>query len=165
MDMDFTSERSLDWRAVNDGVMGGRSSGGPAFEQGRMVFKGVINTNGGGFSSVRTPLTPGDLSGAAGLALRVKSDGRTYKVTLKSDAFYRGRAVSFQGEIPATTPGEWVDVIVPFEDLRGSIFGRPVRGASFNKDAASELGFIIADGRDGPFRFEVDAISSCKTSS
>ena len=161
MDMNFTSERSLDWRPVNDGVMGGRSSGGPAFENGRMIFEGVINTNGGGFSSVRTPLTPGDLSQASSLTLRVKSDGRTYKVTLKSDAFLRGRAVSFQGEIPVTTAGEWADVIVQFDDLKGSIFGRPVRGAKFNKDAVSELGIIIADGTDGPFRLEIDTLTSC----
>lgn len=41
------------WRMVNDNVMGGRSKGSVTFKGGVLVFSGSINTNGGGFSSVR----------------------------------------------------------------------------------------------------------------
>jgi len=124
MEINFdTSQATQNWRAVNDGVMGGRSSGGPRF--------------------------------------RVKSDGRTYKLTLRSDARYRGRTVSFQAEIPQTPIGEWADVTVPFDSLQGSIFGRRVRGARFDKSEVRELGIIIADGQDGPFKLEVDWVKDC----
>lgn len=149
-----TTESKAGWRAVNDGVMGGRSSGGPRFDNGDMVFEGVINTNGGGFSSVRLDVEPGPLSGAAGLKLRVKSDGRTYKVTLKTDARYRFR--------PISQAGEWADVTVPFSALRASLFGRPVRGAAFEAADVQEIGIIIADGQDGPFKISVASITACE---
>ena len=42
------------WIVVNDNVMGGRSKGGFAFIKNKLVFSGSTNTNGGGFSSIRT---------------------------------------------------------------------------------------------------------------
>lgn len=162
MYMNFeTSSETQAWRAVNDGVMGGLSSGGPRFENGHMVFQGIINTNGGGFSSIRSYVPKGALSGASGVKLRVKSDGRDYKLTLRSNASWRGRRVSFQAPIPRSKAGEWAEVYVPFSDLRGTIFGRNVRGARFDKEAVVELGIILADGQDGPFRLDVDWIAKC----
>ena len=162
MKIDFdTSAETRAWRAVNDGVMGGLSSGGPRFDNGQMIFQGVINTNGGGFSSVRSSVPKGALSNASGIKLRVRTDGRDYKLTLRSSAAWRGRRVSFQAPIPPSKAGEWTEVSVPFSDLRGTIFGRAVRGAEFDKDAVVELGIILADGRDGPFRLDVDWITNC----
>jgi hypothetical protein len=97
MKIDFdTSAEIRAWRAVNDGVMGGLSSGGPRFDNGQMIFQGVINTNGGGFSSVRSSVPRGALSKSSGIKLRVRTDGRNYKLTLRSSAAWRGRRVSFQ---------------------------------------------------------------------
>lgn len=162
MYMNFeTSAEAQSWRAVNDGVMGGLSSGGPRFENGHMIFQGIINTNGGGFSSVRSPVLKGALSDASGINLRVRSDGRDYKLTLRSSAAWRGRRVSFQASIPRSEVGEWAEVFVPFSKLRGTIFGRSIRGAIFDKDAVVELGIILADGQDGPFRLDVDWVAKC----
>lgn len=162
MKVDFeTSSEARAWRAVNDGVMGGLSSGGPRFENGQMIFQGVINTNGGGFSSVRRSVPKGALGDASGIKLRLKTDGRDYKLTLRSSAAWRGRRVSFQAPIPSSKAGEWAEVSVPFSDLRGTIFGRRVRGAKFDKEAVVELGIILADDRDGPFRLDVDWIADC----
>ncbi len=158
-----TAEISENWRAVNDGVMGGRSSGGARFENGHMIFEGIINTNGGGFSSVRTDMRPGYLSEATGLSLRIKSDGRSYKVTLRTDERYRLRPVSFQAEIPQIPTGEWSSVTVPFEALEASVFGRSVMGANFDRSDVEELGIILADGQDGPFRLEVEWINACSS--
>lgn len=67
------------WVSVNDGVMGGLSKGGAEMKDGVMVFSGVLSLeNNGGFSSVRTRGYEADLSGAKGIVLRVKGDGRTY---------------------------------------------------------------------------------------
>ena len=157
-----TAKEAQAWRAVNDGVMGGLSSGGPSFENGHMVFEGVINTNGGGFSSLRSPVEARALAEASGLKMRIKSDGREYKATLRTNMTYRGRLISFQATIPQTPKEKWAEVIVPFAGLRGSIFGRPLRGASFEKGEVRELGIILADGQDGPFRLEVDWIADCQ---
>lgn len=163
MYMNFeTADEARQWYAVNDGVMGGLSSGGPRFENGVMVFEGVINTNGGGFSSLRSRVSGGALAEADGVKLRVKSDGRLYKLTLRTNMTWRGRRISFQAPIPQTKEGEWAEVMVPFSALGGTIFGRSVRGAEFDRAAVNELGIILADGRDGPFKLEVDWMADCK---
>ncbi len=151
------SETSL-WRAVNDGVMGGRSSGGPGFENDNLVFSGVINTNGGGFSSVRRPVERGDMRGAKSVTMRIKSDGRAYRLRFRTNVTYYGRRIAFQKPIPVTKSGEWETVTVTLDNMRASLWGRSIRGAEFIPAEVVETGFIIADGIDGPFRLEVDWI-------
>ena len=49
------NENTLPWRSINDGVMGGLSSGGMRLEDGIAVFSGTLSLeNNGGFSSVRS---------------------------------------------------------------------------------------------------------------
>ena len=150
------------WRSVNDGVMGGLSSGGPSFEKDHMVFKGVINTDGGGFSSIRAQVAPNAFTNMNGLKLRVKSDGRIYKATFRTDARYGWREVSFQAPLPDKASGEWENVVVRFSDLRASVFGRPVRGVEFDPQNVQSVGIILADGQDGPFQLGVAEMSACK---
>jgi len=157
--IDFQSRSEMNqWRAVNDGVMGGRSSGGPSFENGHLVFSGVINTNGGGFSSVRRRVQSGAMSGAQTVTMRIKSDGRDYRLRFRTDVTWRGRRIAFQKPIPNTKAGEWETVTITLDNMRASLFGRTVRGANFVPDDVIETGVILADGQDGPFRLEIDWI-------
>lgn len=151
-------ETARQWRAVNDGVMGGLSSGGPSMGDGHMVFSGTINTNGGGFSSIRTRVEPGALSGADGVRLTIRSDGRDYKLTFRTSERWRGRSVSYQAPIPNPPSGQWGEVFVPFADLDTSVFGRRVRAGAFEPGDVREMGIILADGRDGPFRLEIERL-------
>lgn len=160
MEIDFSnSDAVAPWQIVNDGVMGGLSQGTRYAEEVHMVFRGVINTNGGGFSSLRRRMSPGDFTGATGIALRVRADGRDYKLTFRTSERWRGRSVSYQASIPNTTSGEWGDVIVPFADLRTSIFGRAVRAAPFDPSDVREMGIILADGIDGVFQFNMQSLA------
>ena len=156
MQIDFSDPDAVTpWRIVNDGVMGGKSQGTRFAEDGNMVFRGVINTNGGGFSSLRRDMEPGDLSGAGAIRLRVRADGRDYKMTFRTSERWRGRSVSYQVAIPSSPDGDWSEVTVPLADMNTSVFGRDVRAAPFDPSDVREMGIIIADGVDGPFRFEV----------
>ena len=162
MELNFkTAQAAQSWRAVNDGVMGGRSSGGPRFENGTMVFEGVINTNGGGFSSTRTALKPGGLAEADSLALRIKSDGRAYALNMQTNARYRFRPITFQAMLPATAPGEWAEISVPLNNLKTLVYGQPILGAKFDKSKVRELSLYLGDGKDGPFKLEVEWIRAC----
>lgn len=148
------------FRVVLDGVMGGKSTGTRYFESGEgqdghMVFRGAINTDGGGFSSMRMEVEQGRLSGARALRLRLRPDGRAYQLRFRTSERFRGRSVSYGVAIPATPPGEWAEVEVPLEDFTTTIFGRTVPAAPFEAADVRELGIILADGVDGPFRLEV----------
>jgi len=150
-----------EWAAVNDGVMGGRSSGGPEYADGALLFEGVINTNGGGFSSIRRDLPEGSLSGAEGVLVRLKTDGRAYRFTLRTAARFRGRSIAYQADLPVQEAGVWSQVFVAFADFRPSVFGQRVPAPPVDPGTAWSMGFIIADGRDGPFSMQVRAIEAC----
>lgn len=76
---DFDSEESnRRWLVVNDDVMGGQSLGGLAFDDGMLTFDGAVDTDGGGFASLRFPLEPGQLAGSDRIVFRARPDDRSY---------------------------------------------------------------------------------------
>lgn len=172
---------SGEWRTVNDNIMGGRSLGGGEISSGVMVFAGSTNTNGGGFSSIRARDKQWDLSDFDALAARVRADGRRYVFHIhtglrvnNSDVFYRG---SFDTEPLINAPrtdessdpdsARWQDVAVPFAAFVPMIRGRDMsaRIGPLDPAAVRGIGLMIDDGRDGPFRLEVDWIMAVGTES
>lgn len=147
------------WRTVNDDVMGGRSLGGGVVEEGQLVFTGSINTRGGGFSSVRREMERGALEGVRAFILAVRSDGRAYQLTARTNARFRGRYVSYQAPIPMSPKGEWSSVRVALSDFVPSVFGRIVPASEISSAEITEIGFILADGVDGDFALSVRSIS------
>ena len=89
--------------------MGGRSEGTFELRDELLHFSGDTNTNGGGFSSIRTAAIELDLSSYAGIRLRVKGDGRRYTWRLTTTARWRGRQVSYWADLD-TTEGAWTVV-------------------------------------------------------
>jgi monofunctional biosynthetic peptidoglycan transglycosylase len=147
------------WIAVNDGVMGGRSEGGPEIGAGQLRFTGVLSLeNNGGFSSVRTVGRDFDLTGAKAVVLRVRGDGRRYQLRLATDARFRGITVSYGGEFP-TQAGRWTEVRVPLSALRASAHGFALLGPPLEPAQVREIGLLIGDKREGPFALTVDWIA------
>jgi monofunctional biosynthetic peptidoglycan transglycosylase len=158
---EFSPEESakLDWRVVDDGVMGGLSQGKREISKdGILRFFGTLSLeNNGGFSSLRTGEVKLDLSGAEGVMLRVKGDGRTYQLRLGTDAEYRGNEMSFQAGFP-TTKGEWTEVKVPFKRFVGSWRGTALPDKTLDPSKIRRLGLQLADKKEGPFELHVDWI-------
>lgn len=155
----FTFDRAdeADWPVVNDGVMGGRSAGFVAVEQGALRFTGTLVTQGGGFTSVRARRAV-DLTGQVGIELRVRGSGRQFEVELDDGERAYGRTVSRRA--PFATSTEWTLVRVPFSTLRSTIFGREVNAPPINVARIRGMGLYMADGKDGAFRLEVDYVRS-----
>lgn len=147
------------WVAVNDGVMGGRSSGGPTVADGELEFSGELSlANNGGFSSVRSVGRDFDLSGTTAVVLRVRGDGRRYQLRLATDARYRGVAVSFGAEFE-TLAGTWTEVRVPLRSLQATVRGSTFAGPAMDPSQVREIGLLIADKREGTFALSVDWIA------
>lgn len=158
--LDLSDEAEIaNWRVLLDGVMGGRSTGTRYGEDGSMRFTGEINTNGGGFSSMRRPMQKGALKDVNTLKMRLKTDGRAYKLSFRTNAKHWGRAVSYQLNIPQTQKGVWANVTLPLSDFRTSVFGRNVLAAPFDAEQVREIGIILADGIDGPFVFNLRSLT------
>ncbi len=154
------AEEAERWRVVNDGVMGGKSEGEVRFDDGTMRFAGEIVTDGGGFSSVRRSLEPGELAGAEAVRLRVKSDGRGYRVSFRDGTRVRwGGEVMHAADLDAGEDG-WREATVKFDDLKASFHGRDADVKLFDPAKANEIGVILADGEDGEFLLEVEWIKT-----
>lgn len=146
------------WTAFNDGVMGGVSRGGAKLVDGSMHFRGILSLeNNGGFSSVRSGGPTRDLSAADAIVLRVKGDGRTYRLQLATNAQYRRSRISYQAEFP-TQIGTWVEVRVPLATMIPQFRGQILSGPPLNRARIEEIGLSLADGNPGAFALEVDWI-------
>ena len=154
---DFSDPAALTgWKCVDDEVMGGRSQGDICWEDGKAVFSGYLSLeNRGGFSSVNSPVIKAELGDYAGMKLRVLGDGRIYKLTLQGKRGTSG--YFFQFDFP-TQQGEWTEIECPFSE-----FGANYRGLNlpFIPLALSKIrttGFLLSDGKEGPFRLEFEWI-------
>ena len=146
------------WVAVNDGVMGGRSVGGPVLAEGQLRFRGELSlANNGGFSSIRTVGQRFDLGGATAMVLRVRGDGRPYQLRLSGAERFRGMAVSYGGEF-ATQAGQWIVVRVPLATLEPTVRGVKLQGPPIELSDVREIGLLIADKREAAFALDVDWI-------
>jgi hypothetical protein len=155
---DFTPKTAeLDWYVQNDNVMGGRSQGGFNMEPGTLIFAGSTNTNGGGFSSIRTRPFKADLSSYTGIRLHVKGDGRSYIWQLQTNERFRGYKVSYWAGFD-TTAGEWLTVDIPFTDFYPQVRGYKLPDAEMDTTNITELGLYIYDKKDGPFELRVDSV-------
>jgi monofunctional biosynthetic peptidoglycan transglycosylase len=146
-----------EWRAVNDGVMGGVSEGRFRItEAGRLEFSGNISLeNNGGFASMRSSprllgLRPGDV-----ILVRLRGDGRRYLLNL----YVPGSRTAFSYRAGIQTTGdEWTEVRIPVERFRASLFGRQVDDP-VEVERVHSLGFMLSDGKPGPFRLEIESIT------
>ncbi|GAB2501297.1 CIA30 family protein [Arenimonas alkanexedens] len=158
----FTFDADADeprWVAVNDGVMGGLSRGGPEVADGQLRFSGVLSMqNNGGFSSVRTLGRDFDMRDASAVVMRVRGDGRVYQLRLATDAQFRGITVSYGSEFQ-TVAGEWIEVRLPLADLKPSAHGFALRGPPLDAANVREIGLLIGDKREAPFALAVDWIA------
>ena len=92
----------------------------------------------------------------------MKSDGRDYQLSMRSDASRFGRSVAYRATLQPAGEGEWQVATVDLTALEPSIFGRRVRAPSFDSADARSMGFILADGQDGPFEMHIHKIEACR---
>jgi hypothetical protein len=81
------------WERVNDVVMGGVSGSRFTVEEGIALFQGEVSLeNYGGFASIRSLPRDFGLEGCNGLIVRVRGDGKSYRLRLRTDDEYDGIA-------------------------------------------------------------------------
>ena len=144
------------WIVVNDNVMGGRSKGGFDFKNEKLVFSGSTNTNGGGFSSIRTIPIDFYFKDKTGLHIRYKGDGRTYKLGVRME----GKSVSYRTNFDSGNG--WQEAKIPFDNMDVSWRGRPLSKDEhpLQKSKIRSIEFMIYDKQDGPFKLQLDWIKS-----
>lgn len=151
------------WSAVNDSVMGGVSKGSIAVSStGTLIFSGTLSLeNNGGFASIRSRDGDLDLDGCDTLAVRVKGDGRSYYLSLRTPD--RRMASSYRAPIQ-TMAGQWTEVRLPLKDFYYTSFGRRIERAPIQASQINSLGFTLSDKKPGGFYLEIDWIKAIDSS-
>ncbi|KAL7489337.1 hypothetical protein ACHAW6_014945 [Cyclotella cf. meneghiniana] len=144
--------KPLQWHRLDDGVMGGQSETlhqvveSSADET--LHFTGQINTQGGGFCSVRSPIEGGLPSDTTAIRVSFRGDGKTYKFLLsdgnKSAFGPSRRSPSWQADLPTEKNGDETKVI-PLNSLTPSVIGGPVStDVTLDPTQVKELGFMLS---------------------
>jgi len=152
---DFRQARQApEWTPIDDVVMGGRSVSAFRLESDAAVFSGTVSLeNNGGFASVRSAPGRFDLSDYAGVLLRVRGDGKTYKFNLRTDSDFDG--VNYRAVF---TPQRavWTTVKLPFGAFAPTFRGRVLpRAEALDPARIVTFGLLIGDKQAGPFRLEI----------
>ena len=148
------------WEIINDTVMGGASESRISVTKDKTaLFQGVVSLeNEGGFSSMRTRPGEFDLSGCKGVLVRVKGDGKDYRLRLRTDTDYEG--IAYQAHF-STEKDSWITVRLSFDAFIPVFRGRVIEDAPpLNVSGIRRIGFMIADKQEGPFRLEIERIKA-----
>ena len=147
----------LEWQIVNDTVMGGVSRSQFFVGDTSGLFTGTLSLeNNGGFASVRSVAQDLNLSSELSqLMVRVRGDGRQYKMTARRRGTYDG--VNYQKEFQ-TKKGEWQEVELDLKEFRPRWRGRSLNEPPLRADEIRSVGIIVSDKRQGPFKLEVEWI-------
>jgi NADH dehydrogenase [ubiquinone] 1 alpha subcomplex assembly factor 1 len=167
--VDFRDPREAErWRPVDDRVMGGVSvSRLEATSSASSHFTGELSLeNNGGFASVRAPLqgaarscdTNTPLAGVRELVLRVRGDGKAYKLRLRSQDDLDGVNHEVRFETTAGVQTEHTFALTQFSPVWR---GRPVSGVPpLDPAGVQDLGFMISDGQAGRFCLELFTLTA-----
>lgn len=147
------------WRTVNDGVMGGRSSGRAKVnsEKNLEFFGDLSLENNGGFASVRGKTPRVDLKSSETIVLRIKGDGREYNFNLYTQADLGGYAYRMAFK---TVRNKWVEVRMPVNKFVATWRGRVYPNERLDPGRVAGMGILLGDKRPGSFSLQVDWIKA-----
>ena len=154
--LDFTADsQDIEWEATDDRIMGGCSQSHPEYLPGiGLRFSGTVSLdNNGGFASIRSSQGGFDLSGCSGLKLRLRGDGKSYKLSLRTDLYYDG--ISYQASF-ATEAGKFQEITLPFDQFTPTHHGITLTTVPAMVPAnVKSFGIFIADRQAGPFKLDI----------
>ena len=144
------------WYVVNDSVMGGISNSQVLYENDNLVFTGNVSlANNGGFASIRTLLDV-QSQDITKIMLRVKGDGQTYQLRLRTNEYMDGAAYTRSF---STTKSEWLNIEFLPEDFQLTYRGRLLeQQPTINFKDVRQLGFMIAGKQAGEFKLTIGQI-------
>ncbi|KAL7557285.1 hypothetical protein ACA910_016247 [Epithemia clementina (nom. ined.)] len=164
-------KHDLKWYRLDDGVMGGLSitehkpeashnvEGGNNNNEKQndvlLHFQGTINTNGGGFCSIRSNFPAGLLTSKhSAVKISYRGDGKTYKVLLSDGS--RGGPMSstptWQIDLPTKSASLsdsacWDEAVLPLDKFLPSIGGRKIDDNvryEFQPDKMQQIGLMLS---------------------
>lgn len=159
MNIDFgDGKASSQWYVINDGVMGGVSSGKMIENDSSVVFSGEISfDNNGGFASLRNGFARYDLSAYDTVEIRYRQTGQNFAFRLEFD---RRFWMPTYKVILEDLSGNWQIHKASLSSFQKSRMG-DITGGTLSEELSSKvrrMGFINEGKKEGPFTLEIDYI-------
>jgi NADH dehydrogenase [ubiquinone] 1 alpha subcomplex assembly factor 1 len=164
------NDTQLSWFRADDGVMGGQSvTSHDADEEDILNFKGTLNTNGGGFASIRAPIEAGTIkAGTKGIKITYRGDGKTFRFTLADrekagGPFSSAPIWKYDIATEKVEGEEWQEVVIEFDAFEPTFGGKNKKektaGFALAPTELQEIGFMLSmwkdEGFDGAYLFEL----------
>jgi len=149
------NKNGVDWVVVNDGVMGGLSTGQLQFTKKSLIFKGAISLkNNGGFASFRNQYGSYNLQQISTVEIKYRSIGQAMALSLEpNDLFYKPTYRVLLND----TNFNWETKKISINDFFECILGEPT-GDSITSDILGKIkriGFITAEKKEVNFKIEI----------
>ncbi len=158
--IDFSKpSASENWKIINDGVMGGLSTGKVIQEDGYLNYTGIISfENNGGFSSFRSKYNQYQLEGFKTVEIEYALTGGDCSFTLETayQFFEPYYAINL-----SETDGEWTRAAFDFSLFKQTVLGKQT-GSYFNPnnlDDVIRIGFLKNDKKEGKFQMKIRKIT------
>jgi len=154
----FELPTKLNWRIINDGVMGGISNSDiQILPEGVGKFKGNVSLeNNGGFASTRGILATLPNKPYTKIKLSVKGDGKKYSFRIRTDGQYDG--VSYKNDFE-TKADAWQEITLQLADFKPTWRGRTLTNIPpIEATQIRQIGFLISDKQEGAFSLLIDWI-------
>lgn len=152
------------WHSEDDRILGGQSSSRlqPCcqIDTSSATFTGVLRTKKlTSFARVVSDHTHFDLSSYAGIRLRVRGDGKTYGLSIRSSDLLH---VTYQYQITFFTGYDWQNILLPFKHFKPIVLGieLPLTIKPINTKNITGMGLFISENQFGNFSLNVEKIEA-----
>ena len=146
---------SVEWRVVNDDVMGGVSRSKVNINpEGYMLFDGNVSLDyGGGFASVRSSYKNWGIGNFDGFVIKVWGDGKSYQFRCRMGNNFDGVAYRHYFQ---TNNENWQEIRLPFSKFVPTYRGRILLDEiPLDPRAIRNLGVMISDKQSGNFSLKI----------
>ena len=125
----------------------------------KLNFSGNVSLeNNGGFASIRSQWAPYNLERFDGILMRVRGDGNTYRLRIRTEE--TGTQISYTS-LFETEAGVWQEVFIPFNEMVALYRGFVVQEAGpLDPSTIRSFGVMVSDKQTGSFSLEVDWINA-----
>jgi len=108
--------------------------------------------------TVRSPNGAYDLRGFTGIKVRLRGDGKRYKLVVKTNPEDNG--FEYLADV-WTREGVWQTVRIAFGEFKPNFLGTNLMtGSRIDSAKIVSMGFMIANYQQGPFHLEVESIKA-----
>lgn len=148
------------WVTMDDRVMGGASKSCLGHsEKGDVRFRGNVRLNERnlGFASVRSKNSEFDLKTFEGVRIRVKGDGKIYRLNMKTEKHHDG--FLYQHDFHSGDGG-WMEHSIPFEAFLPFFRGKHAKDAPpLDPGSIKSFGLMVV-GQEGDFELDIEHIKA-----